>query len=381
MRAIAGIKRAAKTQNATKAIDRNRLLAPYLTQGTGQGAVVFDPGTAVPETGLGSRPNREITMSARYMHDLVRGLAVSAFGLMAGMAAAQESGDPIKLTLHDWTGQLITTQLMGEILKAGGYNVEYVQADYLAQFAGLETGDLHVAMEMWETTGREAMDAATATGKVEVFGPTGMKAKEEWWYPSYMKEKCPGLPNWEALKDPACAEAFSTAETAPKGRYLGGPVTWGGFDDERVEALGLPFEVIHAGTDAALFAELESAYQRQAPIMLWIYAPHWAPAKYEGEWVEFPEYTAECYNDAAAGLNPDLAYDCGKPFGEIWKVGWAGVKDKWPGAYAAVTAFTIDNDEMGAMITEVDLNGKTVEQVAADWMAANEGRWKPWIGQ
>jgi ABC-type proline/glycine betaine transport system substrate-binding protein len=95
--------------------------------------------------------------------------------------------------------------------------------------------------------------------------------------PEYMKEKCPGLPNWEALKDEACAEAFSTAETAPKGRYLGGPVTWGGFDDERVEALDLPFEVIHAGTDAALFAELESAYQRKAPIMLWIYAPHWAP--------------------------------------------------------------------------------------------------------
>jgi glycine betaine/proline transport system substrate-binding protein len=72
-------------------------------------------------------------------------------------------------------------------------------------------------------------------------------------------------------------------------------VTWGGFDDERVEALDLPFEVIHAGTDAALFAELESAYQRQAPIMLWVYSPHWAPAKYEGEWVEFPPYTAECY--------------------------------------------------------------------------------------
>ena len=89
------------------------------------------------------------------------------------------------------------------------------------------------------------------------------------------------------------AEAFSTAETAPKGRYLGGPVTWGGFDEERVEALDLPFEVIHAGTDAALFAELESAYQRKAPVLLWIYAPHWAPAKYEGEWVEFPTYSPE----------------------------------------------------------------------------------------
>jgi len=116
-----------------------------------------------------------------------------------------------------------------------------------------------------------------------------------------MKERCPGLPNWEALKDPKCAEAFSTPETAPKGRYLGGPVTWEGFDDERVEALSLPFTVIHAGTDAAMFAELDSAYQRKGPIMLWIYSPHWAPAKYEGEWVQFPEYTPECYTDPKMG--------------------------------------------------------------------------------
>src|SRR5690606_17973282 len=95
-------------------------------------------------------------------------------------ATAQESTDPIKLTLHDWTGQLITTNIMGEVLKKAGYSIEYVQADYLAQFAGLQTGDLHIAMEMWETTGRDAMDASTATGKTEIFGETGMQAKEEW---------------------------------------------------------------------------------------------------------------------------------------------------------------------------------------------------------
>ena len=222
---------------------------------------------------------------------------------------------------------------MGEVLKKAGYNIEYVQADYLAQFAGLKTGDLTLAMEIWATTGQEALNEAVASGKVENLGETGMVAKEEWWYPDYMKEKCPGLPNWEALKEPACAEAFSIAETAPKGRYLCGPVTWGGFDEERVEALDLPFEVVHAGTDAALFAELESAYQRQAPIMLWIYSPHWAPAKYKGEWVEFPPYEPACYTDPSWGINPDAAYDCGKPTGPIWKAGWVGIKDKWPGAY------------------------------------------------
>ena len=113
--------------------------------------------------------------------------------------------------------------------------------------------------------------------------------------------------------------------------------------------------------------------------MLWIYAPHWAPAKYKGEWVAFPEYTKECYSDPKWGINPDAAYDCGKPHGEIWKVGWAGVKDKWPGAYKAIKAFTVDNDEMGQMITEVDLNGKSVDDVVAAWMGANEARWSEWI--
>jgi len=268
---------------------------------------------------------------------------------------------------------------MGEVLKKAGYNIEYVQADYIAQFAGLKTGDLHVAMEIWETTGREAMDEAVATGQVENLGETGMQAIEEWWYPIYMKEKCPGLPNWEALKEPACAEAFSTPETAPQGRYLGGPVTWGGFDDERAEALDLPFEVVHAGTDAALFAELESAYQRQAPILLWVYTPHWAPIKYEGEWVAFPEYSAECYSDPGAGINPDATHDCAKPRGPIWKVSWSGAREKWPGAVKAIGAFTVSNEEIGAMIAAVDLEGGKVEDVVAKWIADNETRWSGWI--
>ena len=302
-------------------------------------------------------------------------LAVAMVAL-SGSVSAVESKDPIKLTIHDWTGQLITTQIMGEVLKAKGYNIEYIEADYIAQFAGLEEGDLHVAMEMLETTGRDAMDASTSTGKTENVGETGMQAIEEWWYPLYMKEKCPGLPDWNALND--CAEAFSTPETAPKGRYLGGPVTWGGFDDERAEALGLDFEVVHAGTDGALFAELESAYQRKAPILLWVYTPHWAPAKYEGEWVEFPKYTAECYQNPSWGSNPNMANDCGKPRGPIWKVAWAGVKDKWPGAYAAVKDFRVSNDEMSQMIVNVDLDGQKIDDVVAKWMKDNEGKWQAW---
>ncbi len=284
---------------------------------------------------------------------------------------AEDSTDPIKFVLNDWTGQLLSTQIMGEVLKRKGLVVDYVQADAMAQFVGLQTGDLDVQMEVWATTQKTLLDESVATGNVENLGESGMSAKEEWWYPLYMKEKCPGLPNWEALKEPACVEAFSTPETAPKGRYLGAPVTWGGFDDERVVALGLDFDVIHAGTDAALFAELESAYQRQAPIILWVYSPHWVPAVYEGEYVEFPAYSDACYGEER--------YDCGKPTGPIWKAAWSGVKDKWPTAHAAIQKYSMSSDEMNALIKRVDVDKESLEQVVASWIDANEARWQAWF--
>ncbi len=304
-------------------------------------------------------------------------LAAMIFSPASALCGSVESNDPIKITLHDWSGQLITSHLMGDILESMGYRIKYVTADYIAQFAGLESGDLHLAMEIWETTGKQAMLKSLATGKTEDLGETGLFAKEEWWYPAYMKEQCPDLPDWKALNK--YVKVFAAPETAPKGRYLCAPVTWGGFDEERVKALGLDYEVVHAGTDAALFAELTSAYQRKAPILLWVYTPHWVPIKYKGEWIQFPKYTDECYEDPTWGGNPEMTHDCGKPEGWIKKVAWAGLKDKWPGAYKAIKAFHIENKEMGEMIARIDLDGEKLEDVVADYLKTHEAVWKEWI--
>ncbi len=298
---------------------------------------------------------------------------------MAASAGVPESTDPIKITLMDWTSVNVNAKILGDILENLGYNVEYPTGDYLSSLTtGLTNGDLTIGMEYWDTTAREAMKKSDATGETIRLGKLGPKAKEEWWFPEYMKARCPGLPDWHALLKPACAKAFSTPETAPKGRYLGGPVTWEGFDDERVKALKLPFVVVHAGTDAAMFAELESAYQRKAPIMLWIYSPHWAPAKYKGEWVQFPEYQPACYTDPKWGVNPNMKYDCGKPHGEIWKYAWKGMKAKWPEAYKVAKNYTITAPELDKLAAQVDLDGKSIDDVAKNWVDTHKSTWEAW---
>lgn len=309
-------------------------------------------------------------------------LATSAIAALSiavaspSIAFEPESDETIKLMMTDWSSSLVHTEILNIILSTYGYDVEKVIADDSARYPGFESGDLTIALETWQTTQDAAFNASVDTGKVLDMGELGPQAKEDWWYPSYMEEECPGLPDWKALRD--CAEAFAAPETAPNGRYLGAPVSWGGYDEERVEALDLPFEVVHAGTDASMFAELQSAYERKAPIMLWVYTPHWAPSIYDGKFVEFPPYEAACYEDASWGVNPDAKYDCGKPEGWIKKMAWAGGEEIWPCAYDIVRNFTMDSDEVGALVYEVDVEGRSVEDVAMEWATENEAEWRGW---
>ncbi|MEM8623705.1 MAG: ABC transporter substrate-binding protein [Pseudomonadota bacterium] len=306
----------------------------------------------------------------------VSALVISASLAMPAQSEVPESEEPIKFMIGDWTSIALQAEIMSLILQTHGYNTTTVVADDSGRYPGFEAGDLHVAMETWQTTQQQNFAKSLATGKVLDMGETGLQGKEDWWYPIYMKDQCPGLPNWEALKD--CGELFSTADTAPKGRYVGGPVTWGGFDEERIEALELPFEVIHPGTDAAMFAELKAAYEREAPIIMWVWIPHWAPSLYDGEFVEFPKYEDACYEDASWGVNPDKIADCGKPTGWIKKMAWAGGEEVWPCAYEMIRNYEMDNDTLSTLLAEVDLEGRSMTEVATEWLQANRSTWEPW---
>ena len=294
-------------------------------------------------------------------------------------AAVPESKDPIKLVMMGYSGDNIIMLIYGKLLVKLGYTVEWTPADYLGQFAGLETGDLHIGSPGWDTTAKAALKAAFETGKVLNMGEMGIPVQEDWWYPLYVKDVCPGLPDWSALKNPDCVKALSIAETAPKARFLSGPIEWGGHDKERIEALGLDFDVIHAGSDAALTADFTAAIKRKQPIVGWTWDPFWLPALYEGEFVKWPEYEDACYDNPKWGSNPDKAFDCGRPTGQMWKTAWAEGEAKWQKAYDVWRKFKLDKKTMGQLVARSDVDAVPTEKVADDWIAQNENIWKPWL--
>ncbi|MBM2853242.1 MAG: Glycine betaine/proline transport system substrate-binding protein, partial [Steroidobacteraceae bacterium] len=56
------------------------------------------------------------------MNQRLKNFAVAAAVavLAVALASCAKTKEPIKLTLHDWTGQLITTRIMGSVLEKAG---------------------------------------------------------------------------------------------------------------------------------------------------------------------------------------------------------------------------------------------------------------------
>ena len=149
-------------------------------------------------------------------------LAASIVAFANGIAVAgnvPESSDPIKVIKNDWTGQLFSTEVVGELLKEMGYNIEYVSAGALPQHPGIAQGNLHLQTEVWTNNVGDLYPNFVDKGEIVVVGDLGLDPKEGWVYPPYMEEKCPGLPNYMALYE--CQQAFATAATFPNRIALG----------------------------------------------------------------------------------------------------------------------------------------------------------------
>lgn len=295
-------------------------------------------------------------------------LAAAILGISGANAADPESADPITISQSPWTGNLITSDLAAKLLLKMGYNAKTVPIDGVAVFPAMEAGDISFDVEIWESTSLQLVDSAEKNGKAVKLGSLGFEGEDHWWYPEYVKEKCPGLPDYKALNK--CVDLFKTSETGDKGQLLVYPVDWGTNDEPRVKALGLNFQVVHAGSEAALLAQVKAAYQRKQPILAWLYLPHWAPLVYKGEWVKLPPYTPECYSNGT--------YGCEKPKAAITKMAWAGAKAKWPRAYKMIEAFKLPLADYQMMERDVDVDGKDAGAVVDAWIATHESVWKPW---
>ncbi|RMD91284.1 MAG: glycine/betaine ABC transporter substrate-binding protein [Alphaproteobacteria bacterium] len=309
---------------------------------------------------------------------LLAAAAVAALGGAAHAEFAENSSDPIIIPLHNWSSQLVMSNAVGQIFESIGLNVEYVTTDSQAVYESIRLGDVTLELEVWEGAFGASYRAAKAKGGMVEAGEHDAVTREDWWYPMWTKEACPGLPDWHALNE--CAKLFATPETGDKGLFLDGPVDWLKHGKERAEALGLNFVVKNAGSAAALWAHIAAAEKDKKPVLVFNWTPNFAEAVWPGEFVEFPPWEEGCDKDPSKGPNPNALYDCGNPAnGFLRKVAHHEMTVKWPTAYCILTNVNLNNAQIAQMAKLVDVDEMEPEEAASEWLAANEDVWKPWV--
>ncbi len=296
----------------------------------------------------------------------------SATALVVASASMAAADGPVKIAINEWTGQALSAHIAGSVFKEMGLEVEYVTAGAVPQFAAFADGSLHVNPETWSNNLGDIFPKAVEAGDIVITGNLGLEPKEGWFYPPYMEEQCPGLPDYKALYD--CAQAFAAADTFPKGRMIAYPADWGTRTTDLVAAIDLPFQSVAGGSEGAMVAEMKAAVSAQQPMIMMFWQPHWVHAEIDLNIVEWDRYSADCES------GPQSKGDaCGFAQAEVQKIASKGFKADYPAAYKVYEKMSLNNDVQNALIAKVDNDGMSVEDAVAGWMAENEGTWKAWI--
>ena len=191
---------------------------------------------------------------------------------------------PITLALNDWASQRVLSRVVGKLFEQMGYQVKFQQIKVDDQWGAFRLGVVDVQVELWQGAKVKNFAELAKRNKIIDAGTHIATAREEWWYPSYVKPLCPGLPNWRALQ--RCAHLFSQSGRSGKGLYYTGP--WNAHEGERIRAFDLNFTIVRLEDDHALWQKLREALSERRPIMLLNWTPNWTDIRVKGEFRGIP---------------------------------------------------------------------------------------------
>jgi len=283
----------------------------------------------------------------------------------------------VQLATADWTAAQATTEIAEKLIERRlGYPVTQVEVVDLRELVDqLRVGDVDAVLEVWPATLDQPELDTIEAGRVERLGDLGVETKIGWYVPRYVVEANPDLATWEGFLDPSAAANFATAETGRDGRFLGTDPGYLTVDEELIEALRLPFVVEYSGSEQATRSALRSAVAGEEPIVVYWWTPTPEITQFDLVNVTLPERTDACVEDFETGK----LMACDYPEESLVKLGYPGLAEQDPDLHRFLMNFTLTTEDQLALTYEIDILGRSLDEVTTEWIDLNQDRWEPWL--
>ena len=284
-----------------------------------------------------------------------------------------ECGD-LNMAVNPWVGYQASAYVVGTVAEQElGCTVNYKDLKEDVSWQGFGTGEVDVVIEDWGHPDLEKQFfAEQGDGSAMDGGPTGNTGIIGWYVPPWLAEEHPEVLDYENLND--FAAEFATSETGDKGQFLGADPSYVQFDEAIIDNLGLDFEVVFSGSEAASITAFQQAEKNQEFLIGYFYEPQWLFAELELQKVELPPYEEGCQDDPAE-------VDCDYPETELKKIlSTSWVEEGGPGV-ELVENFSWTNEDQNQVAAYISDEGMSNEDAAARWVEENPDIWEAWLPQ
>jgi len=328
--------------------------------------------------GRGSARTRLFALAA------VVGLGLTACG-GGGISDTKASGSSdcgnLRIAVNPWTGYVANAHVIGQIATEKlGCTVTYPEVKEEVGWQGMSDGSIDTVVENW---GHEDLVKKYIDGQKTVVdaGKTGNEGLIGWFVPQWMADKYPDITDWKNLN--SYAGMFKTSESGGKGQLLDGDPSYVTNDEALVKNLGLDFQVVVGGSEAALLQSFKSAEKNKTPLLAYFYTPQWY-AEVNGQatpgvkdpiqiaHVKLPKWTSGCDADPAK-------VNCDYPPYHLNKLISTKFADSGSSAVALVKNFNWTNEDQNTVSSYIGQDGMSPNDAAQKWIDANPDKVNAWL--
>jgi glycine betaine/proline transport system substrate-binding protein len=288
-------------------------------------------------------------------------------------AGGKDCGE-LNMAINAWVGFEADAHVVGYLAKTElGCTVNYKDLDEQVSWKGFGNGTVDVIIENWghPELAAKYMESEGGDGSAVDAGLTGNDGVIGWYVPPWMAEEYPDITDWESLN--GYADMFKTTESGDKGTIWDGDPGFVTNDEALVKNLDLDYEVVYAGSEAALIEQFRSAEENKTPMLGYFYEPQWFLAEVPLVHVALPEYTEGCDAD------PEKVA-CDYPPYPLNKIASSEFMESDSPAVDLIKNFSWTNEDQNLVAKYIAQDQMDPEDAAAKWIEDNPDKVEEWLG-
>ncbi|HEM3178428.1 TPA: ABC transporter permease/substrate binding protein [Streptococcus suis] len=294
-----------------------------------------------------NQPKRDNIKKSNFAKFLAPVLLISFFATGITQAFLQTqtaTKEEITLAYVEWDSEVTSTNVLAEVLKAEGYEVNLVPLDNAVAWKAVAAGNADASVSAWLPTTHQAQYEQYES-QIEDLGANLVGTSLGFAVPSYMNissiDELTSQAEQTIIGIEPGAGIMSSAETA------------------LTSYTNLNSWTLTSSSTGAMVTSLEQALKNEEDIVVTAWMPHWMFAKYDLVLLEDPQ-----------GIFGNSE--------EIHTIVRKGLKEDQADAYSIIDNFYWEPEDMQSVMLAI-AEGQTPSQAAKNWIELNPDKVEKWL--